>query len=220
MGITKTDFMRGMQCRKMLWLDKHKPKLRIISPEIQKRLDAGNDFGDRAMAMFGDYEEMTVYLPGSQIPDTKAMVAKTAEHIEKGTSVICEAAFVYYNNYCAVDILRKTDVGYDFYEVKNAPAVYGQFVKDAGFQYYILNRCKVNIGNIYIVTHGEDEENPFVINDVTAQAKGYLKWIDNNLWDLNRMQKQQEEVDVDPGEQCIKPYECWYYGYCHQSECQ
>ena len=111
-------------------------------------------------------------------------------------------------------------MGYDFYEVKNAPAVYGQFVKDAGFQYYILNRCKVNIGNIYIITHGEDEENPFVINDVTAQAKGYLKWIDNNLWDLNRMQKQQEEIDVDPGEQCIKPYECWYYGYCHQSECQ
>ena len=77
-----------------------------------------------------------------------------------------------------------------------------------------------NIGNIYIITHDEDEENPFVINDVTAQAKGYLKWIDNNLWDLNRMQKQQEEVVVDPGEQCIKPYECWYYGYCHQSECQ
>ena len=60
MGITKTDFMRSMQCRKMLWLDKHKSKLRVIPPEIQKRLDAGNDFGDRAMAIFGDYEEMTV----------------------------------------------------------------------------------------------------------------------------------------------------------------
>ena len=215
MGITKTDFMRGMQCRKMLWLDKHKPKLRVIPPEIQKRLDAGNDFGDRAMGMFGDYEEMTVYRPGTQIPDTKAMAAKTAEHIERGTPVICEAAFIYYNNYCAVDILRKTEAGYDFYEVKNAPAVYDQFVWDAGFQYYILNRCKLKIGKIYIVTHGQDEESPFVINDVTKQAKGYLKWIDDNLWDLNRMQKQREEVEVTPGEQCKKPYECWYYGYCH-----
>lgn len=220
MGITKTDFMRGMQCRKMPWLDKHKPKLRVIPPEIQKRLDAGNDFGDRAMGMFGDYEEMTVYRPGTQIPDTKAMAAKTAEHIERGTPVICEAAFIYYNNYCAVDILRKTEAGYDFYEVKNAPAVYDQFVRDAGFQYYILNRCKLKIGKIYIVTHGQDEESPFVINDVTKQAKGYLKWIDDNLWDLNRMQKQQEEVEIKPGEQCTKPYECWYYGYCHQSECQ
>ena len=149
MGITKTDFMRGMQCRKMLWLDKHKPKLRVIPPEIQKRLDAGNDFGDRAMAMFGDYEEMTVYRPGTQILDTKAMAAKTAEHLERGTPVICEAAFIYYNNYCAVDILRKTDTGYDFYEVKNAPAVYDQFVRDAGFQYYLLNRCKLKIGSIF-----------------------------------------------------------------------
>lgn len=217
MGITKTDFIRGMQCRKMLWLDKHKPKLKVIPPEIQKKLDAGNNFGDRAMAMFGAYEEMTVYRPGTHIPDRKAMVAKTAEHLELGTPVICEAAFIYYNNYCAVDILRKTNTGYDFYEVKNAPAVYDQFIRDAGFQYYILKRCKMKIGNIYIVTHGEDEDNTFVINDVTNQAKGYLKWIDNNLWDLNRMQKQAEEVDVEPGEQCMNPYECWYYGYCHQT---
>ena len=101
MGITKTDFMRGMQCHKMLWLDKHKPDLRIIPPYIQEKLDAGNEFGDRAMAMFGEYEEMTVYRPGTQIPDKKAMAARTMEHLEKGTPVICEAAFIYYNNYCA-----------------------------------------------------------------------------------------------------------------------
>ena len=67
MGITKTDFMRGMQCPKMLWLDKHRPNLKVIPPEVQEKLDAGNEFGDRAMSMFGEYEEMTVYLPGRQI---------------------------------------------------------------------------------------------------------------------------------------------------------
>ena len=153
MGITKTDFMRGMQCRKMLWLDKHKPSLRVIPPYIQEKLDAGNEFGDRAMSMFGDYEEMTVYRPGTQIPDKKAMAAKTAEHLEKGTPVICEAAFIYYNNYCAVDILKKTESGYDFYEVKNAGEVHKQFIRDAAFQYYILSRCKIKVGKIYIVTH-------------------------------------------------------------------
>ena len=218
MGITKTDFMRGMQCRKMLWLDKHKPSLKVIPPEVQQRLDAGNDFGDRAMSMFGDYEEMTVYQPGTTYPDTKAMVAKTLKKMEKGTSVICEAAFIYYNNYCALDILRKTSTGYDIYEVKNAPAVYDQFVRDVGFQYYIVSRCKVKIGNIYIVTHGNDEDNPFVINDVTEQAKAYAKWVNANIWDLNRMQKEPEEVQVEVGEQCSKPYECWYYKYCHEDK--
>ncbi|MBR1757714.1 MAG: hypothetical protein IJ744_03165 [Lachnospiraceae bacterium] len=216
MSITKTDFMRGMQCRKMLWLDKHKQSLKVIPLEVQQVLNAGNDFGDRAMAMFGDYEEMTVYRPGTTFPDTKAMIVKTQEHLEMGTPVICEAAFSNYNNYCAVDILRKTETGYNIYEVKNASQVYDQFVRDVGFQYYIVDRCKVKIDKIFIVTHGPDEENPFVINDVTQQAKGYAKWVNDNIWDLNRMQKQTEEYQVEPGEQCERPYRCWYYGYCHE----
>lgn len=218
MAITKTDFMRGMQCRKMLWLDKHKPSLRVIPPEIQERLDAGNDFGDRAMGMFGPYEEMTVYLPGKQIPDKKAMIAKTQDALERGVEVICEAAFSNYNNYCAVDILRKTSSGYDFYEVKNASEVHDQFIKDAGFQYYIISRCGVKINHIFIVTHGPNEENPFVPVEITSQAKEYYRWINEHIWDLNRMQKEKDEIQVEPGEQCTSPYECWYYGYCHRNE--
>lgn len=215
MGLTKTDFMRGMQCRKMLWLDKHKPRLRVIPPEIQARLDAGNDFGDRAMGMFGPYEEMTVYRPGTHIPDKKKMAEKTAQHLASGTPVICEAAFLYYNHYCAVDILRKTENGYDFYEVKNSPEVHETFVRDAGFQNYILSRSGVKVGRIYIVTHGEDENHPFVPVDITPQAKAYYTWVNSHIWDLNRMQKEREEVMVEPGPQCREPYECWYYDYCH-----
>ena len=215
MAITKTDFMRGMQCPKLLWLDKHKPGMRIIPPEVQVRLDAGNDFGDRAMGMFGPYEEMTVYLPGKQIPDKKAMLTKTQDALSRGVEVICEAAFSNYNNYCAVDILRKTETGYDFYEVKNASEVQEQFIRDAGFQYYIISRCGLKIGHIFIVMHGPDEENPFVPVDVTQQAKGYYRWINDNFWDLNRMQKEPEEIVMEPGEHCTRPYECWYYGYCH-----
>ena len=171
MAITKTDFMRGMQCPKMLWLDRHKPRLRVIPPEVQARLDAGNDFGDRAMGMFGPYEEMTVYRPGTRIPDKKAMLENTRDALLREVPVICEAAFCNYNNYCAADILRKTEKGYDLYEVKNAPEVREQFVRDAGFQYHIIHRCGVRIGKIFIVIHGPEEENPFLPVDVTDEAK-------------------------------------------------
>ena len=77
---------------------------------------------------------------------------------------------------------------------------------------------KVKIGKIYIVTHGPDEENPFALNDVTEQAKGYSKWINDNIWDLNRMQKQPEEYEIEPGDQCDNPYRSWYYDYCHRGE--
>ena len=215
MAITKTDFMRGMQCRKMLWLDKHKPGLRVIPPEIQERLDAGNAFGDLAMGMFGPYEEMTVYRPGTTVPDKKAMLANTQDALARGVPVICEAAFSNYNNYCAVDILRKTDRGYDIYEVKNAPEVRDQFIRDAAFQHYIICRCGIRIGRVFLVLHGPDEDNPFVPVDITKEAKGFFSWINENIWDLNRMQKEREEIAAEPGPQCTEPYECWYYGYCH-----
>ena len=215
MAISKTDFMRGMQCPKMLWLDKHRPALKVIPEETRRKLDAGTDFGDRAMGMFGPYEEMTVYRPGTRIPDTAAMVRRPQEHLQAWTPVIFQAALSTDNNYCAVDILRKTESGYDFYEVKNSPKVDPQFVRDAGFQYYIMARCKVKIGKIFIVIHGPDEEDPFVPVDVTKEAKGYYRWINDNIWDLNRMQKQGEEPETEPGDRCSDPYECWYYGYCH-----
>ena len=89
MAITKTDFMRGMQCPKMLWLDKHKPGLRVIEPEIQALLDAGNAFGDQAMGMFGPYEEMTVYRGWAEI---------VRGNIPEGTSLIEKAEKLNPNN--------------------------------------------------------------------------------------------------------------------------
>jgi hypothetical protein len=201
----------------MLWLDKHKPKLKVIPPEVQEKLDAGNEFGDLAMGMFGPYEEMTVYRPGTHIPDKKAMVQRTAEHLEAGTAVICEAAFMNYNNYCAVDILRKTETGYDIYEVKNTEELHDQFIRDAAFQYYIISRCALKIGKVFIVLHGKDPEYPFSPVEVTQEVKGLYKWINEHIWDLNRLQKSQDELTVEPGEQCTEPYECWYYSYCHSA---
>lgn len=75
MGVTKTDFMRGMQCPKMLWLDKHHPELKIIPPEIKKILGAGNDFGDGAMGMFGPFIEVTTLKENGML-DYSQMVKK------------------------------------------------------------------------------------------------------------------------------------------------
>ena len=43
--------------------------------------------------------------------------------------------------------------------------------------------------------------------DVTAQAKGYYNWVNDHIWELNRRQKEPEEIVIEPGEQCLKPYE-------------
>ncbi len=117
MGVTKTDFMRGMQCPRMLWLDRHHPELKIIPPETRQRLDNGNKFGDSAMGIFGSFTEVREYIPDTERPDKEKMAAKTAELLDSGTEVICEAASMDKDgNYCAADILRRTPDGYEMYE--------------------------------------------------------------------------------------------------------
>ena len=215
MGITKTDFMRGMQCEKMLWLDKHHPELKVIPPEIQKRLDKGNEFGDKAMAMFGPFEEMTAYLPNSPYPDKKKMVLNTKHHLAIGTENICEAAFNYCGSYCAVDILHKTDTGYEMYEVKNSDSVKEQFVKDAGFQAWVLEKCGCKPEKVFIVYNNGDEYDPFEPVDVTDQARAFAKAVEENIERLRSLSEEKFMPCIKTGAQCDFPYQCWYYGTCH-----
>lgn len=206
--------MRGMQCPKMLWLDKHHPELKVIPEDTQKRLDKGNEFGDKAMAMFGPFEEMTEYIPNTNFPNKKKMVLNTKHHLEIGTENICEASFSWNGNFCAVDILHKVDGGYEMYEVKDSPEVKPQFINDAGFQRYILEKCGINLLKVFIVYHGEDETYPFVPQDVSQETKAYADVVDANLDRLNRMKEMLQEPCIDPGEQCGTPYRCWYCAHC------
>lgn len=223
MGVTKTDFVRGLQCRKMLWLDSHKPQEKIIPEEVQKRLDAGNEFGDGAMGMFGEYVETTAYRPDGRL-DYAAMLKKTEECLLAGVPVVCEAAFSWYGNYCAADILRKTAGGYELYEVKNAPAPRREFLADLGFQSFLIRKCGVNIERCFLVLRGETEpggENEggryaFKLVDETKAARLFERQANKNIWDFGRLKKQAEEPSVPVGGQCEKPYRCWYYEYCHK----
>ena len=110
MPISKTDFVRGLQCEKMLWLDAHAPEHKIIPPEVQAKLDAGNEFGDIAMGIFGDFCETTTFREDGRL-HYAAMIEKTQNLLSENVPVICEAAFTWYGNYCAADILRREGNG-------------------------------------------------------------------------------------------------------------
>ena len=213
--ISKTDFMRGLQCPKMLWLDAHKPEHKVIPPETQQRLDRGNEFGDKAMAMFGEFEEMTAYIPNTTYPDKRKMVRNTQDAIRRGVENICEAAFEHDGNYCAVDILHKVEDGvWELYEVKDSPEVKPQFVRDAGFQAWVLDKCGIVLDGVFVVYHYDDEADPFEAVDVTDEAIEFAHIVDENIGRLHDVKASEEEIMTPMGEQCSSPYECWYCAYC------
>lgn len=215
MGLSKTDFMRGMQCPKMLWLDAHKPGLQRISDATQQRLDRGNDFGEKAKAMFGLFVDVTEYIPNAKYLDKRKMVQNTRNAMKRGAENICEASFDYRGLFCAVDILHRVEGDiWELYEVKDSPEVKPQFVKDAAYQAWVLDKCGVQLDGVYVVYHYDDEVDPFEPVDVTEEAIAYAQVVEENVERLRAVKEAKAEIDVPMGEQCSAPYECWYRDYC------
>lgn len=236
MPISKTDFIRGLQCEKMLWLDAHAPEYKIIPPEVQAKLDAGNEFGDTAMGIFGEYTEMTTLREDGRL-HFSAMIEKTKASLEEGVPILCEASFTWYGNFCAVDILKKEGEGYILYEVKNSYSPRKEFVTDLGFQRFLLRKCGIKVLACKLILRGDTppedyacKEEPFDkeefleysgftyrIVDVTKGAIQADRLASERIFELGKLKKKEMPMpDVLPDEHCLSPYRCWYYDFCHK----
>lgn len=232
MPISKTDFIRGLQCEKMLWLDAHAPEHKIIPPEVQAKLDAGNEFGDAAMSIFGPFVETTAYRDDGRLYFS-AMIEKTKACLENGTPVICEASFTWYGNFCAADILKKDGAGYALYEVKNTPLPREEFFIDLGFQRLILRKCGVRVTSCFLVLNGTDERAEdteqvcveriekgglvFKIINADKQAKAFERLVEKRIFELGKIKKKDAQMpNIAIGNQCELPYRCWYFEHCHK----
>ena len=116
---SKSKYCDFRQCPKIPWLKKYKPEEYAVDAQTQARFTAGNEVGDLAMGLFGEYVEVTSYKPDGSL-DLNRMKELTKQYLSEGRENICEASFDYRGLYCAVDILRKNGDGYDIYEVKSS----------------------------------------------------------------------------------------------------
>ena len=236
MPISKTDFVRGLQCEKMLWLDAHAPELKIIPPEVQEKLDAGNEFGDKAMGIFGEYVETTTLREDGRLYYA-AMIEKTKQLLGQGERVICEGSFTWYGNFCAADILKKEGNGYTMYEVKNAFYVRDTFITDLGFQVFLLKKCGVKINGAHLILRGdtppeclepdvyekqasylEHDGFRYRIVDVSKEIKPFERLASDRIFELGKIKKKDALMpQIGVGAHCDCPYRCWYYEHCHKN---
>jgi len=86
-SLSKTSFIKGLQCHKALFLYKHYPQLRDpIPPARQALFSRGHDVGALAHQLFPGGVDASVGLTGA------AIAAKTQELIAVGVEIIYEAA--------------------------------------------------------------------------------------------------------------------------------
>ena len=145
--LSKSKYCDHWRCPKMAWLDKYKSEVKKEDSSLEAKFDAGNEVGELARGLFGNYVEVTAY-SGEKI-DLASMIENTKIEMGKGTSVICEASFSFDGLYCAVDLLCKGGDGWAIYEVKNSTnnaeknEAKDIYIADISYQKYVLERCGV-----------------------------------------------------------------------------
>lgn len=216
--ISKSKYCQGVQCPKMLWLHKNNPDAfdeSVMDPAV---LATGNEVGDLAMGLFGEFQE----IPFNR-NDFGSMLRKTKELIQQGTPIITEATFSYQGLLCMVDILK--NIGnhtVELYEVKSSTEMKDIYYDDASFQRYVLTMagynvrrvCLVHLNNQYI-RHGElDLSQLFHVEDITEEAFAAHDAVAANVERFKSYLTQREEPSNDIGEHCFAPYACGFFDYC------
>lgn len=109
-------------------------------------LDNGNEVGDLAMGLFGEYTEVLFN------DDLRAMIDETQRLLNVGVENICEASFSYNNCFCSVDILKNLgDVHVKIYEVKSSTEVHDPYQHDVAYQNYVLTNLGYKVDGVYLV---------------------------------------------------------------------
>lgn len=217
MHLSKSQYCSAIQCPKMLWMKKNKPDVFDDSWLNQAVFDTGNEVGDKAKSLFGEYTEV----PFTDFPK---MIDTTKKLMEDGVPNICEASFSYDGLFCRVDILRNLgNHEVEVYEVKSSTdRIREIYFHDISFQCYILHKlgyevrraCLVHINNKYVRQGELDLQQFFEFEDMTEKINTSYDDVAANLSRFEEYLKQTKEPKDDIGVHCHEPYSCGFYTYC------
>jgi len=216
MNLSKSRYCRGLQCKKMLWLEKYKPN-EMTYLNNDSVLKQGNDIHEVAKYLFGEHVNI------EYTDNLNEMINNTILTIESYKDVvITEATFNYNNNFCSVDILKKNNNKYEMYEVKSSTKVKDIYIDDISYQYYVLKSLGLNVTKCSIVTLNREYvrkgnlelDKLFIKYDVTNDVKEKQDDVAKNIELINKYMESEIEPKDDIDIKCFEPYSCPFFKYC------
>ena len=146
MTLSKSQYIRGLQCHKSLWLYKNRQDLRDIPDnQTESSFNTGYDVGELAKELFPHGVEIEF-----DSNNFNGMIEKTKELIANGTEVIYEATFKEDGIFAMADILVKNGNAWDIYEVKASTYTKDYHINDTSIQWYALTKA-INLNSVYVV---------------------------------------------------------------------
>tara|TARA_Y100000296_G_C5171034_1_gene257285 strand:+ start:869 stop:2353 length:1485 start_codon:yes stop_codon:yes gene_type:complete len=208
--LTKSNYLLGLQCSKLLWVTKNQ-KERIPEPDeiTLATFNTGNIVGILATKVFGegiDLSELTF----------KVNIDKTKESL-KLRKPIFEAGFMVDNLFSRGDILLPVGKDeWDIIEVKSSTEVKDVNIHDVSFQKYVYEKAGLKIRHCILmhinnqyVKSGNIEPNEFFVQaDITEQVEEFSKDIKDRIENMLKIINSKEEPKISIGLHCSKPYDC------------
>ena len=218
--LSKSLYVRGLQCPKSLWLKKYKPDVleQNTDPAI---FETGNMVGELACKLFSGGKR--IEFDGSSFDEK---IAQTKNFIKNGEKAIYEATFCFDEILVMVDILQVVDGKLIINEVKSSTSLSDVYIDDASIQYYVISSLGYDIGRINVIhlnnqyIRGEKLEldKLFVIKDVTNRIVSMQSKVAENIKKLKRTIGDDVEPNLDIGAHCFKPYECDGVNHCWREQ--
>ncbi len=217
--LSKSTFLRGLQCHKSLYLYKNYIQLRDKpSAEQQAIFSRGNNVGVLAQKLYPGGVDAT---PAKR-SDNVAAVQKTKELIEQGVEVIYEAAFQYNKVLAILDILVKKEGEWFAYEVKSSIKISNTYLLDASLQYWVITNSGLPLADMSLITlnnqylkNGDIDLSSLFSS--TSGLKDVLKnqeMITEKSANLKHVALSAAMPEIPIGEQCFSPYNCDFMGTC------
>lgn len=217
--ISKSSFLRALQCSKSLYLYKNHPDQRDqISKEQQAVFNRGHNVGYLAREMFSPGVDCRTDKPFQY----SASIRKTENLIAQGVEILFEAAFQYKRVLALVDVLTGKNGKWKAWEVKSSTKVNKVHIFDAALQYFVLNNSGIELEDFFMIHLSSQYKRDQKIN---TKELFTAKSVFNEILDLqpyirDQIQKSKETLQrthlpsVPIGAHCFSPYLCDFMGYC------
>jgi len=218
--LSKTTYIKGLQCPKYFYLTKKRPYLRDkLSFEQRAIFKRGTDVGVLARTFFPNGENMA---PSSPALFDKKRAETLANVNNPNVNVMYEAVFQYDDTLIMLDILVRDGDKWRAIEVKSSLAVSETYVNDAALQYYVLKGNGLDISDVEImylnseyVRQGEVDLNKlFLFKSVKDVIETKQDSIRTNISKLKKLLDNAHSPQTSIGIHCHRPYNCDFIGTC------
>jgi len=209
-GLTKTLFVQGVRCHKLIYLlSKHPEKVTPDSLGVEFRKKQGILVGELAKRLYSEGIDLAKKPDEIKLLETEKL---------KG-SIIFEASVQFKDLFVRADILIPNKDGtHNIIEVKADTEIKPEHIPDVSFQKYVFEKAGYTIRKVYIahanneyIKQGELEpEKFFKVEEVTEQ----LVLVEDSIIEIQETLSKTNTPDIKIGRQCTTPYDCPFKKEC------